>query len=78
MGRKYEKWRRADQRAHEAEMRSKALTTRRKGVPTPDPEAEKVARALRAAAESLFDEAMVELEGRVAVELDKRVRRPNV
>lgn len=78
MGRKYEKWRLADQRAHEAELRSKALATRRKGVRTPDPEAEKLAKALRAVADSLFDEAMTELEGRVAVELDKRARRPVV
>jgi len=77
MGQKYEEWRRADRRAHEAEMRSKALTTRHKGIPTPDPQAEKEARDLRAAAERLFDEAMAELEGRVTVELDKRVRRAN-
>jgi hypothetical protein len=78
MGRKYEEWRRADHRAHEAEMRSKALITRRKGVPTPDPDADKEAKDLRAAADRLFDDAMAELNGRVAVELDKRVRRPYV
>ena len=73
---KYERWREAERRAHEAELACRKPTRNWKGWFPENVEGEELARRLRAEPDALFDEAMEEMHREVDEALSKPVRQP--
>lgn len=73
---KFDRWREAERKAHEAEMACRKPGRNWKGWYPQDEDGEELARRLRAEADALFDEAMEEMHREVNEALSRPVRQP--